>query len=192
MPVTRATKTSRNRSFPLQRPAAASRSTATSVTLVSELAYGNSVSPQPGWVVASHGIRMRDDRVVRIELVGMECPVLPGVTVGVQRGSEVVDERPANGELLTWQLDVRVVEGAGDLRGPYVHGRPGARFLYMSWLRPPAGMFRRAKLMLNEVPAALLAEDSGSGVRGLVRLAMSDGTPLCAAVRPPVVTWSAL
>ncbi len=131
--------------------------------------------------------RRGDNRVVRIELVGLRSPVLSGVTVGVQRGDQVVDARPATGDTLTWQLDAQVT-GNGDLRGPYVHGRPGARFLYLSWQRPPEGMFRRAKLMLDAVPPGLL--DDAAHLRGVVPLAMSDGTPLCAAVRPPVITWS--
>ena len=133
---------------------------------------------------------VRDDQLVRIELVGVDCPVLPDVTVGVQRGYQVIEERPANGDVQHWLLEAGLVEGP-DLRGPYVHGRPGSRFLYLSWLRPPSGMFRRAKLMLNEVPETLLVADE-SGLRGLVRLTMSDGSPLSAAVRPPAVTWSAL
>ena len=54
-------------------------------------------------------------------------------------------------------------------------------------------MFRRAKLMLDAVPPDVLraAERSGSLV---ARLGLTDakGGPLCAAVRPPVVTWSAI
>lgn len=125
---------------------------------------------------------------VRIELVGYNCPVLPGVTVGIQRRAEVIDQHPADGAEARWELDARLVSGA-DLRGPCVHGRPGARFLYLSWLRAPGGMFRRAKLMLDAVPDDLLVEEGG--LRGRVDLAMPDGSPLCAAVRPPVVTWAA-
>lgn len=128
---------------------------------------------------------------MHIEIVGVDCPVLSDVTVGVQRGSQVVDERSANGAVLTWLLDVRLIAGS-DLRGPYVHGRPGNRFLYLSWLRSPGGMFRRAKLMLDEVPPALLSGHDLPGLQGRVTLTMADGTPLCAAVRPPVITWSAL
>ena len=123
-----------------------------------------------------------------IELVGHDCPVLPGVKVGVQRGAEVVDEHPADGSDVRWLLEVRLVEGP-DLRGPYVHGRPGARFLYLSWVRPPDGMFRRAKLMLEAIPDDLLAPE-GPGVQGRVGLTMADGSPLCATVRPPQITWS--
>jgi uncharacterized protein DUF5990 len=128
---------------------------------------------------------------VRIELLGVDCPVLPGVTVGVQRGPEVVDQHPADGTNPRWHLEARLVEGR-ELRGPYVHGRPGGRFLYLSWLRSPEGMFRRAKLMLDAVPDEVLAAAAAAGLHGRVSLVMPDGSPLCAAVRPPRITWSAL
>ncbi len=134
---------------------------------------------------------IRDDQLMRIELVGVDCPVLQGVTVGLQRGKQVVDERAATGEDIIWQIEARIVEPGPELRGPYVHGRPGARFLYLCWLRGVGGVFRRAKLMLDEIPPALIDEEL-TGIRGRLSLTMPDGTPLCAAVRPPVVTWSAL
>jgi len=127
---------------------------------------------------------------VRIELLAFDCPVIPGVMVGVQRGSEVVDEHPADGSTIRWLLDVRLVAGP-DVRGPFVHGRPGGRFLYLSWRRDPGGMFRRAKLMLDAIPDDLLSAAQESGLRGHVGLAMPDGSPLCAAVRPPRITWAA-
>jgi hypothetical protein len=59
---------------------------------------------------------------------------------------------------------------------------PGDRFVYLSWWRDGEGMFRRAKLMLDSLPSY---EDQVL----TVRLAMRDGSPLCAAVRPPVLVW---
>ena len=93
---------------------------------------------------------------MRVEVIGRNCPVLVGVTVGIQRRSEVVDEQPADGGRPGWAIDVDVRDG--DFRGPYVHGRPGARFLYLSWQTPATGRFRRAKLMLDAVPADVLED----------------------------------
>ena len=73
-----------------------------------------------------------------------------------------------------------------------MHGRPGARFVYLSWQRSPGGMFRRAKLMLESVPPELWTGAPEHGLLGTVSLAMPDGTPLCAAVRPPRITWTPL
>jgi uncharacterized protein DUF5990 len=124
---------------------------------------------------------------VLVEIVGVGCPVLPGVTVGVQRGAVVVDEYAADGSPLRWTFEATVRDS--ELRGPYVHGRPGSRFLYLSWQREPGGMFRRAKLMLDAVPSDALA--AGTGLVATVGLAMPDGSPLCAAVRPPRIIWAA-
>lgn len=141
--------------------------------------------------------------VVRIEirghgLPGRRCAGHAEVAVGVQRGREVVDVHPADADRVVWAFDVAEVPGragAPDVRGPFVHGRPGARFLYLSWGGVDAGgtraMFRRAKLMLD--PAVLAAAAGAGGGAKLVaelNLTMADGTPLCAAVRPPAVAWT--
>lgn len=128
---------------------------------------------------------------MRIDIIGVECPALSGVTVAMQRGTDIVDEHPANGADVRWLLGARLAPGL-DLRGPYVHGRKGERFLYLSWARAPNGMFRRAKLMLDAVPREMLIEADQSGLVGRVGLTMPDGSPLCAAVRPPVISWSVL
>jgi hypothetical protein len=123
---------------------------------------------------------------MRIILNGVEAPVLPGVSVGVQRGSEIVDKVPADGSPVTWQFDATFARG--ELRGPYVHGKPGDRFFYLSWSAEGTGRFRRAKLMLDALdPAAL----EGAGiVEATFPLVLPDGSPLCAAVRPPLISWS--
>jgi len=127
-------------------------------------------------------------------LPGRTCAGQDEVAVGVQRGREVVDVHPADADRVVWAFDVTEVPdrtGATDVRGPFVHGRPGARFLYLAWDGAGAGgtraMFRRAKLMLDP---AVLAEASGATLVADLNLTMADGTPLCAAVRPPAVAWS--
>jgi hypothetical protein len=53
-------------------------------------------------------------------------------------------------------------------------------------------MFRRAKLMLDGLTPDLLARAVQGGLTASVGLAMPDGSPLCAAVRPPHITWRSL
>jgi hypothetical protein len=83
-----------------------------------------------------------------------------------------------------------------DLRGPQIQGGPHQRFIYLTWGvvgdDTSFTMFRRAKLWLNAIPddvqaAALVSE------RLIGRLGLTDrkGWPLCAAVRPPRIAWSA-
>ncbi len=126
---------------------------------------------------------------MRIVVTGVDCPRLPGVTVGLQRGREVVQQFPAEGSAVTWTLDAQLL--GTELRGPYVHGKPGARFLYLSWQQQGSGMFRRAKLMLDAVPPELLDQAEHGGLAARLSLAMPDGTPVCASVRPPRIHWSA-
>ncbi|NUL05868.1 hypothetical protein HRW07_22070, partial [Streptomyces lunaelactis] len=73
---------------------------------------------------------------------------------------------------------------------PYVQGRRGERFVYLTWGElPPGGefaMFRRAKLFLADLPEQAL---SGGAVETGLGLTDGAGMPLCAAVRPPLITW---
>jgi hypothetical protein len=132
---------------------------------------------------------------MRIENTGRDLPVRncaghSVVSVGIQRGRDVVEVHAGDSTSARWVVDVTEVPGpdeAVDVRGPYVHGRPGARFLYLSWDGVDAdgerAMFRRAKLMLDP---ALLTDAAGATLVADLRLTMADGSPLCAAVRPPV------
>ena len=54
------------------------------------------------------------------------------------------------------------------------------------------GTFRRAELRVGDVPAATLTSAVTAGVLvGRLGLTDSHGRPLCARVRPPVITWTA-
>jgi hypothetical protein len=53
-------------------------------------------------------------------------------------------------------------------------------------------MFRRAKLMLADVPADVLAAAAASGTLvGTLGLTNAKGHPLCARGKPPQIHWSA-
>lgn len=122
---------------------------------------------------------------------------LGNVHVGVQRKVEVVDQVPADGASATWSFEVssREIDGALDVGGPWVHGRPGARFLYLSWgavTQDGFAMFRRAKLMFTDVPTELLrAAHEGNGTLvGRIGLTDAAGGPICARLHPPAVAWA--
>ncbi|MGK5681729.1 DUF5990 family protein [Actinoplanes sp. URMC 104] len=121
---------------------------------------------------------------------------LAGVHVGVQRGREVVERVPAWAPSAAWQFAItaREVDELLDVGGPWVHGRPGARFLYLSWGNVAGDefeMFRRAKLLFGDVPTALLrAAFTGDGVlTASLGLTDAHGDPISARVRPPAVVW---
>ncbi|MFJ3903753.1 DUF5990 family protein [Streptomyces sp. NPDC090025] len=148
-------------------------------------------------------IRIEADR-----LPGLSCAPAPGypghtgIHVAVQRRArpaELLAPQPGDAPSAAWTLDCVVTEtatGGHDIKGPYVQGGPGGRFVYLSWVSVgqdgTATMFRRAKLMLDAVPERTVRAAVGSGVL-LGRLGLTDvkGQPLCAAVRPPRIDWTA-
>lgn len=123
---------------------------------------------------------------------------LRNVHVGVQRKAEVVARVPASAPGVAWEFEVdgREVDDLLDVGGPWVHGRPGARFLYLSWGNVSGAgfdMFRRAKLMFGDIPTALLRRAFDDPEALLVaELGLTDeaGEPRCARVRPPDIVWS--
>ena len=122
---------------------------------------------------------------------------LRNVHVGVQRKAEVLDLVPADALRAAWSFEVtsREVDELLDVGGPWVHGRPGARFLYLSWGAVTAdgfAMFRRAKLMFGDIPTDVLraAHDDGGVLVGRLGLTDATGQPVCARIRPPFITWT--
>jgi hypothetical protein len=148
---------------------------------------------------------------IRIEgrdLPGSTCdpsPDMPGgyvgVHVGVQRRGrrdELLNVVRGDADMAGWVVECTpsVTDAGIDLRGPYVQGPPGERFIYLNWgTIDSAGqfnMFRRAKLLFSAIPPEVLAAAVASGML-VGRLGLTDptGNPLCASVRPPRIDWSA-
>ncbi|MFE9298603.1 DUF5990 family protein [Streptomyces niveus] len=141
-------------------------------------------------------------RILGHDLPGTDCGEFRHVHVGTRRGGEPDQLVSADAARAVFEIPVETVpagDGAGDgpgggtpdFRGPYVQGRRGARFVYLTWGElPPGGgfaMFRRAKIFLADVPGELLGAGTVEAALGLTDAA---GMPLCAAVRPPAITWT--
>lgn len=143
---------------------------------------------------------------IRIEgshLPGRECgagdnfPGYANIHVAVQRKNrpgELLNLHPGDAAHAVWTLDCSV-DGT-DVRGPYIQGPPGGRFIYLSWGAVDddgrVEMFRRAKLMLADVPAAVLEAAAASGTLvGTLGLTDAKGHPLCARVQPSQISWTA-
>ncbi|MFG2426691.1 DUF5990 family protein [Streptomyces sp. NPDC048590] len=124
-----------------------------------------------------------------------------GIHVGVQRKDrpdELLGLHPGDAPRARWTLEcsAAVTAEGVEVSGPYVQNRLGGRFLYLSWgTVDEAGtftMFRRAKLMMSDVPPEVLEAAAGTG-HLTARLGLTDGKgrPRCARVRPPDIVWSA-
>ncbi|MET0424431.1 MAG: DUF5990 family protein, partial [Actinoplanes sp.] len=123
---------------------------------------------------------------------------LSNAHVGVQKGRDPVELVSCSAASAAWQFEVvsrEVGEGLLDVGGPWVHGRPGARFLYLTWGNVHGELFagfRRAKLLFGDIPGdALRSAHAGDGVLvASLGLTDAEGGPLCARVRPPAVVWT--
>lgn len=152
--------------------------------------------------MAHAGARTVEVAVDGFAMPGLSCaPSTAGeqytnVHVGVQRLREVVDLHPGDSPTAGWSFDV-VTKGSGDdidFGGPFVHGRRGDRFIYLSWGAVDAGgfrMFRRAKLHFADAAPEVLASAVETGhLRCRVRMSDRCGDPRCARVRPPDAMWT--
>ncbi len=142
---------------------------------------------------------------MRLEIHGSEMPgrscgdLHTDVHVAVQRGSDP-DQRVAGdaaAATFTATLSVReAADGGYDFGGPFVHGKRGDRFVYLTWGDCAGGdfaMFRRAKITLD--PAnPVLAAAARDGGRVRVNVGMSDrhGLPVCARFAPDAMRWERL
>jgi hypothetical protein len=122
------------------------------------------------------------------------------VHVGVQRGTrhdDVLDPVPADVATASWQFEATTKPTATsvDLRSPYIQGRPGDRFIYLSWGTFEGAtfvMFGRSKLLLSAVDEEIRAAAVASGwLVGRVALVDERGRLRQAAVKPPAIVWSA-
>jgi hypothetical protein len=146
-------------------------------------------------------------RIEASDLPGRTCgpggdfPGYSNVHVGVQlrdRPNELLELHPGDAPSAVWTLACSAVfTSTGiDVKGAYIQGRPGGRFIYLSWGTVDESgaftLFRRAKLMLDAVGQDVLDAAVQSG-RLVARLGLTDakGHPLCAQVRPPLIDWFA-
>jgi hypothetical protein len=149
---------------------------------------------------------------MRIRIEGVDLPGAgpgPDLAGGLRNVHVAVQRRGKRDELLglvrgnapsvTWTMDCVVTpapDGRADVKGPYIQGPSGGRFIYLNWGDVSGQgeflLLRRAKLCLDAVPADVLADAMQAGVLvGRLGLTDSKGGPLCASVRPPLIQWSA-
>jgi hypothetical protein len=163
------------------------------------------------------GDRFAPLRIVCSPLPALFCAEHEGIRLGIQKGREVLlDGRtldnadPASG--LVFEAEVRVEpgkDGEPNFLGPFAHGTPQERFLYLAWGLEREGshsgvdgfdLVRRLKLFLGPVERAgwsqqgitweLLEELDTAGLGSALEARVSgigpDGTPHCGGTK---VDW---
>ena len=139
---------------------------------------------------------MRQQREITILVY---CHNLPGiqfeeriaVRLGIQKGQEVVDDVPAEGDGVTFTATLRVdgehETGEPNFLGPYAQGKPKDRFLYLCWGERMAERwdpFRRAKVPLTHLDWRRLDQAWNAGEPITLTVALTDkrGGPACGTV----------
>lgn len=115
------------------------------------------------------------------------------VHVGIQLGQIPSELVPGDSREAVWCTEIEAFErdSGTDFRGVAVQGRRGARFVYLTWGDVDDDgaftMFRRAKLMLDDLAPLMSAEQPGQRVVATVDLTDEHGGPRCARLRPPAL-----
>ena len=105
--------------------------------------------------------------------VGVDhAPAGPGVSFGLQRkGGQLADGVPGPQGRITFEAHVRVADGGGGLNflGPFTHGPPANRHLYLSQSRTGVeGWIKRIKLPLASITAEMIASANRRAIETVV------------------------
>lgn len=135
----------------------------------------------------------------------IRCRKLPGVQVGernaarlgIQKRGEVIGDVAADAEEALFVAPIRVEftdAGTADFHGPFVHGTPRERFVYLCWGERNGEQwegFGRAKLQLLPIPQALLLRASDNSATLEVTIDMTDdqGKPVFATIKEKQLHW---
>lgn len=138
-------------------------------------------------------------RIVGHSLPGLNAADRRNLHIGVQRAAEVVDRTPADARTVTFTIPVRLETDAGvrfDFRGPFVHGKTGARFLYLTWgdITEDGAfeMVQRLKIGLSALDAAMIAaaQEPDVVLQGSLSLTDQRGRPMSASVPADWIDWA--
>ena len=106
--------------------------------------------------------------------------------MGPQKGNEVVDDVFGDAKHADFLFELRVERnpktGKPNLLGPYAHGKPDERFLYLSWgvrIGPFFHGFRRAKIHLRHLDGATVEKALAANrpIEAIVKLTDKKGGP---------------
>lgn len=115
---------------------------------------------------------MTPDRTIMLRVAVDHAPAGPGVIFGLQdKSGDVPHGVPGPGGLTTFKARVRVVTDGGSLNflGPFTHGAPANRHLYLSHGRTGGeGWVKRIKLPLASITLEMIAAANGRAIETVV------------------------
>jgi len=149
------------------------------------------------------------DKRLKLEVICTELPgirfddrhtmrIMKPVYLGIQSGSRVIHQVPADRRRVTFQPEFTVswrADGSPTFLGPYARGKPDDRFFYLSWgIKHASGrfeMFRRLKIRLGHLSRRRIDRSLKAGKPITVKLRLTDdeGAPLCATPPEGNVHW---
>lgn len=136
--------------------------------------------------------------IVCVNLPGRKFGALDGVRLGVQKGTEVIEDVSGDAKTVTFLCPLRIGNARGksapNFLGPYSQGKVGERFIYLSWGDRMHGIwaqFRRAKLMLNHLTWDNIEKSISTGepIEVIVQMTDRKGEPVCATLRADNIEW---
>ncbi len=119
------------------------------------------------------------------------------VYLGIQHGTEVIEQVPADRQRVVFHPEFRMgkqPDGSPNFLGPYAQGRPKDRFFYLSWgvkRSDRFDMFRRLKIRLTHLEWPEIEQALESGEPLVVRLKLTDdlGGPECGTPDESRIAW---
>ena len=115
---------------------------------------------------------MTTETTILLRVAVDHAPAGPGVAFGLQdKSGRVIDGVAGPGGQVTFEVHVRVATDGGTLNflGPFTHGAPASRYLYLSHARTGVtGWVKRIKLPLGSIAPEMIAAANGRAIETLV------------------------
>lgn len=135
---------------------------------------------------------------VEIGCVQLSGSKAAGLSLGIQKGQEVVEITSTDQQRIVFRPDFRVrpnPDGSVNFLGPFAHGPKQERFIYLSWLvmlgKLPVSSPGRVKLHLNHIKWEHVEKALArrKPIKVTVSLTAEGGKPVFASVRPGAAHW---
>ena len=115
---------------------------------------------------------MTTERTILLRVAVDQAPAGSDVVFGLQdRSGDVIGGVPGPSDRMTFEAHVRVATGGGmvNFLGPFTHGPPASRHLYLSQGRTGAeGWVKRIKLPLASITSEMIAAAGGRAIETVV------------------------